>query len=85
MLHAFFLVYFLVLPDLRSGGGFTLIFWLEKSFSKSLESKMTIMINGMSQVSGSLDEEDAADIIKGKDIQEYHCVNKSFLLSKWWL
>ena len=60
-------VYFLVLPDLRSGGGFTLIFWLEKNFSKSLESKMTIMINGMSQVSGSLDEEAAEDIIKGKD------------------
>ena len=32
---------------------------------------MTIMINGMSQVSGSLDEEAAEDIIKGKYGDEY--------------
>ena len=57
------------MPDLRSGGGFTLVFWLEKNFSKGFETK--IFINGMSQVSGSLDEEDAEDITKGKHIDEY--------------
>ena len=52
-----------VLPDLRSGGGFTLVCWLDLKDSKNKVQSM--IINGMSKVSGSLDEEDAEDITKG--------------------
>ena len=52
-----------VLPDLRSGGGFTLVCWLDLKDSKN--KVQSIIINGMSKVSGSLDEEDAEDITKG--------------------
>ena len=52
-----------MLPDLRSGGGFTLVCWLDLKDSKNKAQSM--IINGMSKVSGSLDEEDAEDITKG--------------------
>ena len=52
-----------MLPDLRSGGGFTFVCWLDLKDSKN--KAQSIIINGMSKVSGSLDEEDAEDITKG--------------------
>ena len=56
-----------VLPDLRSGGGFSLICWI--NFDNLPLSKhgddVTLLVDGMSCVSGSLDEKDVDDITKG--------------------
>ena len=61
-----------VLPDLRSGGGFTLTFWM--NFGKphlgsdaKIEDTHTL-IKSLSKVSGALDEENAPDITKGYEI-----------------
>lgn len=68
-----------VLPDLRSGGGFTLICCV--NFKKLLANKVSklandkhdrediqIIITGLSTVSGALDEAHAMDITKGYEI-----------------
>ena len=47
-----------VLPDLRSGAGFTLVSWIEWSSTSGADSD-NILVNGMTTVSGALDEEDA--------------------------
>lgn len=51
-----------VLPDLRSGAGFSLAISLNTSH---LPDNTIVLVDGMSTVSGSLDEEDAEDITKG--------------------
>ena len=58
-----------VLPDLRSGGGFTLCIGID--FSKLLSKNKgddQILIQSFSIVSGALDEEEAPDITKGYEI-----------------
>ena len=56
-----------VLPDLRAGGGFTLVCWID--FGKLMSSTSArILVNGMSTASGALDEEAAEDITKGYQI-----------------
>ena len=61
-----------VLPDLRSGGGFSFIFWINLSKliigNTDKKEKKYTLVNGMSTVSGALDEEHAADIDKGYEI-----------------
>ena len=61
-----------VLPDLRSGGGFSFIFWINLSKltigNPENKEEKYILVNGMSTVSGALDEEHAADINKGYEI-----------------
>ena len=56
-----------VLPDLRSGGGFSLICWINfDNLSLSNDGNdVTLLVDGMSCVSGSLDEKDVDDITKG--------------------
>ena len=66
--HKKFLLFISVLPDLRSGGGFTFVGWFHPATFDQVK-KQTILVDGMSQVSGSLDEEDAEDITKGIVIQ----------------
>ena len=58
-----------VLPDLRTGGGFTLICWIDFTQITSGFEGRKMLVNGMSCVSGSLDEEDAEDINKGFTIE----------------
>ena len=58
-----------VLPDLRSGGGFT--FCIGIDFSKLYSKKNVedlILIKSLSTVSGALDEEAAPDITKGYEV-----------------
>ena len=52
-----------VLPDLRAGGGFTLVCWVHADKLGGGGSKL--LVDGTWAVSGSLDEEDADDITKG--------------------
>ena len=52
-----------VLPDLRAGGGFTLVCWVNLSMLPADGSKL--LVDGTREVSGSLDEEDVEDITKG--------------------
>ena len=51
-----------VLPDLRSGAGFTIVLWADLS---DLAMAPVTLVDGLSRVSGSLDEEAAEDIEKG--------------------
>ena len=51
-----------VLPDLRSGAGFTIVIWAE--LRDPAQASVTL-VDGLSRVSGSLDEEAAEDIEKG--------------------
>ena len=53
-----------VLPDLRAGGGFTLVLWVNLSALPSGGSSK-LLVDGTKTVSGSLDEEEAEDITKG--------------------
>ena len=58
-----------VLPDLRAGGGFSLICWVNFAEIRAGFVGRKMLVNGMSCVSGSLDEEDAQDITKGFTIE----------------
>ena len=51
-----------VLPDLRAGAGFTLVLWADLG---DLAKAQCTLVDGLSRVSGSLDEEAAEDIEKG--------------------
>ena len=51
-----------MLPDLRSGAGFTIVLWADLS---DLAMATVTLVDGLSRVSGSLDEEAAEDIEKG--------------------
>ena len=58
-----------VLPDLRAGGGFSFVCWIDMAKIPVGFEGRKIIVNGMSSVSGSLDEEDAEDITKGFKIE----------------
>ena len=45
-----------VLPDLRSGGGFSLVFWLSLAEISGETSLPLLLVDGTSRVSGSLGE-----------------------------
>ena len=49
-----------MLPDLRAGAGFTLVLWADLGAKAPCT-----LVDGLSRVSGSLDEEAAEDIEKG--------------------
>ena len=51
-----------MLPDLRAGAGFTLVIWADLG---DLAQAQCTLVDGLSRVSGSLDEEAAEDIEKG--------------------
>ena len=51
-----------MLPDLRSGAGFTIVLWAD--LMARAQTPVTL-VDGLSRVSGSLDEEAAEDIEKG--------------------
>ena len=54
-----------VLPDLRSGAGFSILLWADLSDLSNPALAPVLLVDGLSRVSGSLDEEDAEDIEKG--------------------
>ena len=54
-----------VLPDLRAGGGFTLVCWVKLTALPGAAGSSTLLVDGTRAVSGSLDEEEAEDITKG--------------------
>merc|ERR1711892_483506 len=58
-----------VLPDLRAGGGFSFVCWIDMTKIPVGFEGRKMIVNGMSSVSGSLDEEDAEDITKGFKIE----------------
>ena len=51
-----------MLPDLRSGAGFTILLWTDLGDMAQIP---VTLLDGLSRVSGSLDEEAAEDIEKG--------------------
>ena len=56
-----------VLPDLRAGGGFSLVTWLRLEETLG-GAHRRLLVKGTSTVSGALDEEAATDITKGFEI-----------------
>ena len=52
-----------MLPDLRSGAGFTIVLWAD--LGDMMAGTPVTLVDGLSRVSGSLDEEAAEDIEKG--------------------
>ena len=56
-----------VLPDLRAGGGFTLVCWVKLTALPGATGAggSVLLVDGTRAVSGSLDEEEAEDITKG--------------------
>ena len=54
-----------VLPDLRAGGGFTLVCWVKLTALPGAAGSNVLLVDGTRAVSGSLDEEEAEDITKG--------------------
>ena len=56
-----------VLPDLRAGGGFSLVCWLNTRQIQEGKGRRSL-VRGLSTVSGALDEEAAEDVTKGYEI-----------------